>query len=344
MVVGHLGLIALDKDRLLSILLPQPALVLGAAHLTNTRGKVVTPGTGSCTPPRKRRASQTQAIPFPEENQRTLRDRSSGRSPVKTRPRPGPTLARATVQAASNPNKSPESPTDQLHELEPPTKRRAALQTPSPAELTTTGTLSNSEATASQMGRLPYVASDPSLPNMEPMATPASASASVASGVVASAAVSFAAVPPIDRDVSDTAIRIAPDEPAAAALDAADQRAADLRATDQRAADLRAADPPPEADRREEEPAVAQRSGLLQELQEIPSSDSETSVNLGPRSIPQRPFEAADESAIEIPVAHPSRPITVLAPSATTIRPEGCPDLAPLSAVPIPRDARTIIA
>ncbi|XP_051125653.1 uncharacterized protein LOC127247719 [Andrographis paniculata] len=55
---------------------------------------------------------------------------------------------------------------------------------------------------------------------------------------------------------------------------------------------------------------------------EMSSSDSETSVNLGPRSAPQRPFAAADESAAVIPAVCPTRPTSLLPPSLTAVRPE----------------------
>ncbi|XP_051124838.1 uncharacterized protein LOC127247147 [Andrographis paniculata] len=324
------ALITLDKDRLLGILLPQLAVVLGATPLTNTRRKLIVQGTGSGTPQRKKKALQTQVVPLSGGHQPTLTDCPSGRAPVKTRPRPGPTSARASAQTIPIPNKSIKPPTDQLHELEPPTKRWTPVRASSPAEPATTRVSSRSEATASEMGRLPYVASDPSLPNMAPIATLASTSTVIASDVVASKY----------KDISDAALQIDPDEPAAAAPDAPDQGAANERAAILGVADLgadlgvadlgavnpRAADPLPEADRLEGEPVPAQPRGLLQELQEIPSSDSKTSVNLGPRSIPQRPLEAADESAIVVPAAQPSRHMAILAPSVTTIRPEQLSD------------------
>ncbi|XP_051122567.1 uncharacterized protein LOC127245620 [Andrographis paniculata] len=77
-------------------------------------------------------------------------------------------------------------------------------------------------------------------------------------------------------------------------------------------------------------------------MEEVSSSDSETSVNLGPRSAPQRPFAAADESAAVIPAVRPTRPTSLLPPSLTAVRPEGPSDLAVLSTVPVPAEARTI--
>ncbi|XP_051139073.1 uncharacterized protein LOC127256890 [Andrographis paniculata] len=228
---------------------------------------------------------------------------------------------------------------------EAPTKRQslpAPLNdpTPSPSEPVVSRVSSDSEATASQMGRLPYVASYSFFLNEKPIAPPASASHVVASAAAASfaaasaAAASIAANPnaaaSIARDVSGAAVQVAPDVPVAAAPGAAAPRVAD---------------PIPEEARREEDPhAAAQPRGLLQEIEEISSSDSETSVNLGPRSAPQRPFAAAEESAIVVPAARFPRPTTLLAPSGTTVRPEGHLDLAPLSAVLIPADIQAIFA
>ncbi|XP_051147716.1 uncharacterized protein LOC127262895 [Andrographis paniculata] len=77
-------------------------------------------------------------------------------------------------------------------------------------------------------------------------------------------------------------------------------------------------------------------------MEEMSSSDSETSVNLGPRSAPQRPFAAADESAAVIPAVCPTRPTSLLPPSLTAVRPEGPSDLAVLSTVPVPAEAQTV--
>ncbi|XP_051113724.1 uncharacterized protein LOC127239562 [Andrographis paniculata] len=256
----------------------------------------------------------------------------------------GPTSAKPTVQPTPTSAKPPpmisqevdptkrQSPPSQpmIGRKEAPTKRQSlptSLKDPKPStsKPAAARVSSDNEATASQMGRLPYVASDSSILNEEPIAPPASASAAVASVAIASAAAaSIAAAPnaaaPIDRDVLGAAVQVAPDVPTAAAPGAADPRAAD---------------PVPEAARREEEPAAAQPRGLLHELEEISSSDSETSVNLGPRSAPQRPFAAAEESAVAAPAARVPRPTTLLSPSVTMVHPEGHLDLAPLSAIPI---------
>ncbi|XP_051132641.1 uncharacterized protein LOC127252491 [Andrographis paniculata] len=292
------ALISPDKDRLLGILLPPPAITLGANPLTNTQRNLITQGNESGAPQRKRRAFQTQTIPPFGDSQPSSTKRLSGRPPIRSRPRPGVASARATAQPTSRPTKTMKPPTDPLPEPEPPIKRRAPNKMPSSTEHATIRVSSPSEATASDMNRLPHVAS----------------------------AVSDATVP-----------------------DTSNQRATDLEVADPGAAALEvadpgAADPPLAAGRQDEEPLHVQPRGLLPELPEIPSSDSETSVNLGPRSKPQRPLEATDESAIGIPNDQPSKLMAILAPSTTIIRPEGYSDLALLSAVLIPTDVRAIIA
>ncbi|XP_051116728.1 uncharacterized protein LOC127241626 [Andrographis paniculata] len=233
------ALIAPDKDLLLNILLPPPAITLGATPLTNTRRNLITQGTESGTPQRKRRASQTQTIPPSGGNQPSLTNRPSGRPPMRTRPRPGVASARATAQPASRPTKTAKPPTDQLPEPEPPTNRWASTKIPSSAEQATTRVSSPSEVTALEMGRLPYVALDPSLPTMAPVATPMSASATS------------------DATAPDTSHQRAADlkvtDPGAADLEVANPGAADLGV-----ADPVAADPLPAADRQDGEPVLAQ--------------------------------------------------------------------------------------
>ncbi|XP_051150602.1 uncharacterized protein LOC127265008 [Andrographis paniculata] len=116
------------------------------------------------------------------------------------------------------------------------------------------------------------------------------------------------------EDTSAAAVPVAPEVPAAVAL---------LPAIEWQA----------------EEPPVAAQPP---EIEELSSSDSETSVNLGPRSAPQQPFAAADESAAAIPAVRPPRPTSLLPPSITAVRPEGPSDLAILSTVPVPAEAQTI--
>ncbi|XP_051142797.1 uncharacterized protein LOC127259476 [Andrographis paniculata] len=186
--------------------------------------------------------------------------------------------------------------------------------------------VSDSEATASQMGRMPYVTSNSSSPNDEPIATLASAAIASVGGT--SARIASDEIVPTDRDTSNAATHNAPEEPIAmvpdapdllaeGVLDTADPEAATDQnaAADQDAPDLPAAADPDAADPDAADPA----RGLLQEQAEIHSSESETSVNLGPRSKPQRPFEAVDESAIEIPITFFLRPTALLVPSMTTI-------------------------
>ncbi|XP_051148716.1 uncharacterized protein LOC127263644 [Andrographis paniculata] len=121
--------------------------------------------------------------------------------------------------------------------------------------------------------------------------------------------VQLGAAVPETENAPAAAISGAPEIPAAAALDAAAQPAAA-----QPAAAL-----PLAIEWQAEEPPVAAQPP---EMEEVSSSDSETSVNLGPRSAPQRPFAAADESAAVIPAVCPTRPTSLLPPSLTAVRPE----------------------
>ncbi|XP_051116664.1 predicted GPI-anchored protein 58 [Andrographis paniculata] len=159
------------------------------------------------------------------------------------------------------------------------------------------------------MGRPPYMASDSSISKEEPAAL---AKADPQDDIPAAAdpeIVQSDAAALETESASAAAIPVAPEIPAAVALDAAAQPAAA-----QPAAAL-----PPAIEWQAEEPPVAAQPP---ELEELSSSDSETFVNLGPRSAPQRPFAAADESAAIIPAVRPTRPTSLLPPSLTAVRPE----------------------
>ncbi|XP_051117850.1 uncharacterized protein LOC127242375 [Andrographis paniculata] len=142
------ALIAHDKDRLLGILLPPPPIKLATTPLTNTQRNLITQGDESGTPQRKRKALQTQSI-LPSGNNQ----------PSPTKRPSGVASARATAQPTSRPTKTTKLPTSPLPEPEPPTKRRASNKIPPSTEHVTTRISSPSETTASDMDRLPHVAS-----------------------------------------------------------------------------------------------------------------------------------------------------------------------------------------
>ncbi|XP_051116240.1 uncharacterized protein LOC127241308 [Andrographis paniculata] len=335
-------LISPDEGRLLNILLPPQGLVLGAARHTSTQPQTAAPGTGSSVPKRKRKASQLQTPPTSGADQQAQADLGTTRTSARTRPRLAP-----TTQPTPTPADQPLVPTEAVplqtptplltlpmsSQAEDPTRRQTLPPAPrsgrarhptrrqslpvAPIEPTPSpigsaaGVSSDSEGTTSQMGRPPYMASDSSISKEGPTAL---AEADPQNDIL---------------DVADPEIGGAAEIPAAVALDAAAQPAA---------AQPAAALPLAIEWQAEEPPAAIQPP----EMEEMSSSESETSVNLGPRSAPQRPFATADESAAIIPAVCPTRPTSLLHPSLTAVRPEGPSDLAVLSTVPVPAEARTI--
>ncbi|XP_051136517.1 uncharacterized protein LOC127255166 [Andrographis paniculata] len=264
--------------------------------------------------------------------------------PIQTH---APLLALPMISREEDPTRRKYFPSLPISSREGAPTRKQSLSapprdpTPSPPEPAVVGVSSDSEATASQMGGLPAEAADSSFLSEEPIVL--SAAAPITAALAATAPIAAAPAPgnvwgaarPTAGNIPPAAVpaaavQVAPDSPAAAAPGAAI---------------LMAAVPIAEAvGRVAEPPAAVLPRGPPQDIEEISSSDSETSVNLGPKSDPQRPFAATEELAIAVPAARPPRPTTLLALSITTVRPERHLDLAPLSAIPILADIQAIFA